>query len=182
VNGEQFVKMPRNLLESDAWRALGINARRFIDFLMIEHMRQAGKRNGFLLAPHRQLYAFGVGAHFVTAAIEEAERAGLVDCKRGTGRRPSYYALTWIPLADGSPPSNRWSVVPAVSTNKACSSAGTRPVANAEQQAQRPNLLPAKQQAPSRTSIPGERLGSVLEGLSERVERGGVVRPPNDHG
>ena len=60
-----FVKLPREVLESAAWRGLGINERRLVDFLMIEHMRQGGKRNGFLLAPQRQLYDFGIGEHFV---------------------------------------------------------------------------------------------------------------------
>ena len=36
MNGESWVKMPRDLLRSDAWRSLSINARRFIDFLLIE--------------------------------------------------------------------------------------------------------------------------------------------------
>ena len=108
MKGEAFVKLPRDVLASDSWWLLSINARRFLDFLMIEHMRQGGKRNGFLLAPYRQLYAFGIGAHSVNDAIEENERAGLVDCQRGTGRRPNYYTLTWLPLADGTAPSNRW--------------------------------------------------------------------------
>ena len=51
----QFIMLPRDLLESDAWRGLGINARRFLDFLMIEHLRHGGKHNGYLLAPQRQL-------------------------------------------------------------------------------------------------------------------------------
>jgi hypothetical protein len=161
-------------------RAIG-NARRFLDFLMIEHLRQAGKRNGFLLAPYRQLYEFGVGAHFVAGAIAEAEDAGLVDCKRGTGRRPNHYALTWLPLADGAAPSNRWSGVHAVSTENACQTACTRRVANAKQHARGPNIKAAKQHAPSRSSIPEGRLISVLKGLGKTVERGGVFRP-NGHG
>jgi len=174
--------MPRSLLESAAWRGLSINARRLVDFLMIEHMRQGGKRNGFLLAPRRQLWDFGIGSHFVSEAIAEVERAGLVGCRRGTGRRPNYYALTWLPLADGSPASNRWSVVSAVSTQNECSLALTKSVPSAEQHSQRPKSSSAKQHSPSRSSIPGERLGSVLEGLGKRVARGGVVRPPNGHG
>jgi hypothetical protein len=160
-----FVMLPRNVLEGDAWRSLGINARRLLDFLMIEHMRHGGKCNGFLLAPQRQLYEFGVGAHFVTAAIDEVERGGLVTCERGVGKRPSYYGLTWLP--PGSPP-----VVPAVSTNNACYSAGTRPVAPAKQQATRPNSLPAKQQAPSRRLYHGGAVDSVVEGKGESVGQG----------
>jgi hypothetical protein len=105
---EAWVRLPRELLTSDAWRALGINERRFVDFLMIEHMRHGGKANGSLLAPRGQLEQFGIGARYISSAIEKTERLGLVDCKRGTGRRPSSYALTWLPLSDGRAPSNRW--------------------------------------------------------------------------
>lgn len=45
---EQFAKMPRTLMESDAWRSLGINERRVVDFLLIEHMSHGGRKNGAL--------------------------------------------------------------------------------------------------------------------------------------
>jgi hypothetical protein len=105
---EPFVMLPLSLLTSPAWRALSVNAKRFVEFLMIEHMRHGGQHNGRLLAPRRQLWDFGIGHHFVSEAIEEAERFGLVDCRRGFGRHPSTYSLTWLPLGDGTPPSNRF--------------------------------------------------------------------------
>jgi hypothetical protein len=169
-----FVKLPRELLESDAWRSLGINARRFIDFLMLEHMRQGGKRNGFLLAPRRQLMEFGIGAHFVSDAIDEVDRLGLVDCRRGLGRRPSIYALTWLPLADGSEPSNGWRVasakehsqeISAVSTFNECQTALTKPVASAKQHSQSPKTSSAKQHSPSRSSYQD---GAECSDLSEQ--------------
>jgi hypothetical protein len=108
VPTQAFVKLPRHLLESDVWRSLSINARRFLDFLMIEHMRHAGKANGSLLAPYNQLERFGIGRRLIGLAIEETQRLGLVDCRRGFGRSPSSYALTWLPFGDGGEPSNRW--------------------------------------------------------------------------
>jgi hypothetical protein len=105
---EPFIMLPLKLLASRAWQALGINERRFIEFLMIEHMRHGGQRNGHLLAPRLQLEEFGIGARFISDAIEETEQLGLVDCKRGVGRRPSVYMLTWLPLSNGAPPSNRF--------------------------------------------------------------------------
>ena len=69
-------------------------------------MRHGGKANGKLLAPRRQLEQFGIGSHFISSAIEECEHIGLVNVRRGVGRRPSLYALTWLPLCDGSEPSN----------------------------------------------------------------------------
>lgn len=103
---EPFVMLPLSLLTSLAWRSLSLNARRFVEFLMIEHMRHGGKANGKLLAPRRQLEQFGIGSHFISSAIEECEHIGLVNVRRGVGRRPSLYALTWLPLCDGSEPSN----------------------------------------------------------------------------
>jgi len=107
AKGEAFAKMPRDLLESTVWHSLSIHARRLIDFLLIEHIRHGGRENGRLLAPRRQLIAFGIHAHFVSAAIEEAEHVGLVDCKRSVGRAPNTYGLTWLPLGD-DPPTHRW--------------------------------------------------------------------------
>jgi hypothetical protein len=50
---EPFVMLPRELIASDAWRSLGINGRRLIDFLLLEHMGHGGKENGKLKAPRR---------------------------------------------------------------------------------------------------------------------------------
>src|SRR5262245_44784376 len=91
--GEPWVWLTRELLRSEAWSSLSINARRFIDFLLIEHLDHGGKENGKLLAPRRQLENAGIGARYVSPAIEEAVLLGFVDVKRGTGRRASTYAL-----------------------------------------------------------------------------------------
>jgi hypothetical protein len=105
--GEPFVMMPRSLLESPAWRALGIHARRLVDFLLIEHLSHGGRHNGALVAPRRQLESFGIGSHFISAAVAEAEHVGVIDHIRGVGRAPSRYALTWLPMGD-TPPTHRW--------------------------------------------------------------------------
>jgi hypothetical protein len=49
----------------------------------------------------------------VTAAIEGAERAGVIECRHGVGQRPNVYTLTWLPLMGrkgqgGKAPSERW--------------------------------------------------------------------------
>src|SRR3954470_9417010 len=108
AKGEAFAKLPLTLLESTAWRSLSIHSRRFLDFLLLEHMRHGGKENGRLLAPRRQLIAFGVHPAFISGAIQEAERVGLVDCKHGIGRAPSLYSITWLSRGPGEPPTDRW--------------------------------------------------------------------------
>ena len=105
---EAWVWQTRALRASDAWRSQSINARRFVDFLLLEHMAHGGKHNGNLKAPRRQLEAFGVGARHLTDTIRETEELGLVDCHRGGMRVATAYALTWLPLHDGTPASNRW--------------------------------------------------------------------------
>lgn len=105
---EPFAKLPRDLLESIAWRSLSIHARRLIDFLLIEHMSHGGRDNGRLLAPRQQLIAFGIHPAFISEAIDKTEHVGLIDCKRGTGRSPNVYGLTWLPRGPGEPPTHRW--------------------------------------------------------------------------
>jgi hypothetical protein len=158
VKGEQYVKLPREVLAGASWALLSINARRLLDFLMLEHMRQGGKCNGFLLAPRRQLWEFGIGPHYVSAAIREVENSGLVYCKHGTGRQPSYYGLAWLPLG-------RAPVVSALSAQNECQSALTSPVASANRHSQAPKSSSAKQHSPSRSSYQGGGVLSVVEGI-----------------
>jgi hypothetical protein len=105
---QPWVWQSRSLRQSDAWRSAGINAHRVIDFLLLEHMRHGGQANGRLKAPHRQLEVFGIGARYVTEAIRETEKLGLVDSNHRRQRVASTYALTWLPLYDGTPATNRW--------------------------------------------------------------------------
>jgi hypothetical protein len=103
---------------SDAFRTAGINARRLIDFLEIEHMRKGGKHNGNLKAPQEQLEAFGIGARYIAEAIREAEQLGLVDVVRPGRRVANTYTLTWLPLQDGTPATNRWATYRAPGNQK----------------------------------------------------------------
>ncbi len=100
------------MLESEAHRSLGINARRLLDFLMIEHMHHAGTENGNLLAPYNQLVKFGIPRSEISKAIDALIASGFVEVARGErlGGRPgaSRYRLTWLPKAEGTPATNRW--------------------------------------------------------------------------
>lgn len=104
---EQFVKMPRELLQSSAWRSLGIHDRRFLDYLMLEQMRFAGRQNGNLTAPHRQLVKFGIGGRFIAQTIQGLESRGLIRCARHDAYSPNTYALTWLSCR-GASPTNDW--------------------------------------------------------------------------
>src|SRR5262249_21347641 len=106
--GRPWVPIPLEVIESDAWRSLGINGHRLISFLMREHLRHGGAENGKLKAPRTQLGAFGISRDQISKAITQAEELGLVDCQRNGLRSASPYALTWLDLHDGTPASDRW--------------------------------------------------------------------------
>jgi hypothetical protein len=180
-----FTKSYLDVLESDAWHFLGINARRLIEFLMIENMRHGGKRNGFLLAPREQLEQFGIASRYISAAIEEVERVGLIDCKRGVGQRPSMYTLTWLPLGDGSAPSDRWRSYVGVYKGKlqGCTKGSHNARSDVQREVTTPQNRGVQREAPSKirlyqggdvSEVAGkgevEGKGSVLEGKGEGVE------------
>ena len=106
--GAAWIWESKEMLTSDAWRVLTPAALRLLQFLKIEFMRHAGRANGSLKAPRRQLERFGIGTHQITAAIALLERTGIVDCARAGRRVPLAFTLTWLPLPDGTPASNRW--------------------------------------------------------------------------
>jgi hypothetical protein len=189
---EQFAKMPRALLESDAWRSLGINELRLIHFLMLEHMRHGGKENGRLKATHRQLEQFGIGAQYVTGAILAVEERGLVACERGGMRVATTYALAWLPLHDGTMPAEQWRrfrdvtlaplPVPRRKNLPAKGEAGLPYKGEADGrnlpakgEAGGSKNLPYKGKALSRSSLPGRCSNSVLGGSAGalRVVHGG---------
>jgi hypothetical protein len=105
---EPFAMLPRDLLRSDAWRSLGINERRLIDFLLLEHMRHGGRENGKLKAPWLQLVEFGAAKNQITGAIRKVEDCGLVLCERGGCWTTTLYTVTWVPLPNGSMPEQPW--------------------------------------------------------------------------
>ena len=112
--GEPWVWLTRELIESDAWRTAPINTRRFVERLMIEHMAHAGTENGKLVCTYDDLAKFGVASRHRHAAIADALARGLVDRTEqgkpstGADRWPSKYALGWLPRRDGSAAHNRW--------------------------------------------------------------------------
>jgi hypothetical protein len=42
-DGKPWMPIPLAVIESDAWRSLGINGHRLVSFLMREHMRHGGR-------------------------------------------------------------------------------------------------------------------------------------------
>jgi hypothetical protein len=90
---------------------MGINERRIIDRLLIEHMRHAGTMNGQLRVSHRQFIKWGVTKNAVAPAVHGLETRGLVTitpAKSDGNIRGFYtYRLTFLP-ADYKEPTNEW--------------------------------------------------------------------------
>jgi hypothetical protein len=94
--GQPWIWLTLKMMKSDAWRSAGINCRRFLDFLLIEFMQNAGEGNGELKAPYDQLEQIGISSSLISETIREAEMLGLVRCHRGGMRVATTYTLTWL--------------------------------------------------------------------------------------
>jgi len=113
---EQFVWLPRELLETKLWAGLTISARRTLDRLMLEHVSHGGVANGELSVSYRQFEKFGVSRNSVSRGIKELEAVGLIEVRR-RGRiagqnAANFYRLTWMGSwsDDGeiAPPRHSW--------------------------------------------------------------------------
>lgn len=109
----QFIPHPLAMRESPGFRALNMAARRFLDFLELEHMRHGGRENGRLLAPYNQLVASGITRRDIRPAIDLLLAVGFIGrTKHGErqGGRPnaSRYSLTWLPTYDGALPTEEF--------------------------------------------------------------------------
>ncbi len=109
---EAWIWMTREMITSEAFRALSGNAIKVLMRLADEHMSHAGLENGMLLVTHKQFAAYGIRLASVAEAIREAEFFGFIDVDRGIayrgGHEPNLYRLTWIADLNHAPPTNRW--------------------------------------------------------------------------
>lgn len=96
------------MLGSITYQALGISARRVLDFLNHEHLAHGGRENGNLAAPYLQLETWGVTPADIRQGFAELEAAGFVKTTYAAPRQankgePSRYALTWMPTCGTTP-------------------------------------------------------------------------------
>lgn len=108
VPKEQFIKMPRGLMASDAWLSMTGRHLKIVSAIAEEHMRKGGRENGNLKATHRQLASLGIWPRDIAGLIRDLEAWGLIECQRAGMRSPIRYGLTWLPRGNGSAPSNAW--------------------------------------------------------------------------
>jgi hypothetical protein len=74
-----WIWLTREMMESPAWRALGtcegVNERRVVERLMLEHMAHAGTENGNLVVTYRDFEAYGVRYKSIKTAIAAGSRS-----------------------------------------------------------------------------------------------------------
>jgi hypothetical protein len=113
--GESWIWLTADMLESVVWRSMSLNARKIVDRLIVEHLAHAGTENGNLITTYSDFQQFGLRRRSsIAPAIIEAETLGIIDVVERGGsayaefRNPSRYALAWLDRKDGTPPTNRW--------------------------------------------------------------------------
>jgi hypothetical protein len=113
-DGASWFWLTREMIESDAWSTLSINALRVIFRVAVENMAHAGTMNGDLVITYDDFFRFGIRRQSVKDAIDEAVAHGFIvitqEGRRSSGadRWPAHYALTWLDLKDGTPALNAW--------------------------------------------------------------------------
>ncbi len=109
-----WVWFTRDMMESPAWRAMTPPARKVLDRILIEQMAHAGAENGNLIVTYDDFADYGVRRQSIHEAIEVVQALGWIAVTRKGGRsvggvkRPSTYALTFLPRFDGSAKTNNW--------------------------------------------------------------------------
>jgi hypothetical protein len=99
--GAQFSPRRIDMLESPAYRVLGLSARRVIDRIAIELMHHGGMDNGRLPVTFDDFEQYGIHRHSIAAAIREAAALGFIDVTRegragnAEWRRPHLFRLTF---------------------------------------------------------------------------------------
>ena len=110
-----WIWLTPELLNSVAWRSMGVNCFRFIFRLLIEHCNHKGLENGRLLSTYKQLSEYGLTKSKIRKAIDEAEVLGLVRHKRGRKiealNQPNSYRLTFYADDERGYATNEWKSV-----------------------------------------------------------------------
>lgn len=102
------------MMESPAWRALSVNARKVVDRLIVEHAHHSGRENGHLIVTHDQFKEYGVTRRLIPEAIRESVYMGFVRIEQKGGmsygghKHPSRYRLTFYVTKDLAPATNEW--------------------------------------------------------------------------
>lgn len=103
---ESFIAHTKEMRESWPWRLLPDNARRVLDRLEVEHMRNGGAENGKLVCTYSQFEEWGLRRQSIALAIRQAVALRFLEIPRkgfrtsAEFRAPSLYRLTYVHSSD----------------------------------------------------------------------------------
>jgi hypothetical protein len=113
--GQPWVWLTKEMLESYGWRAMSGNARLVVDCIAVEHMAHAATMNGALGVSFDRFEKYGIRRGTIASAIAEAVAIGFVDLvekgTRGWGEyrgKTSVFRVAWLPSNQGEPATTRW--------------------------------------------------------------------------
>ena len=101
--GSQFVARTKEVLESPAYRALSLSARRLLDRIELENMYHGGAENGQLPVTYENFEKYGIDRGSIAPAIREAVALGFLEVtEQGCAgnrdfRSPNKFRLTYLP-------------------------------------------------------------------------------------
>jgi hypothetical protein len=104
VIGAQFAPRRIDMMESAAFRALSLSARRVLDRLEIELAHHGGKDNGRLPVTFDDFVAYGLHRHAIGPAIREAVALGFVEINHGRARGVALGDLAALATVEGRGP------------------------------------------------------------------------------
>ncbi|UHD44151.1 hypothetical protein LUX29_13880 [Aureimonas altamirensis] len=99
---DQFAMIPRDLLDSPAWRVLSAPGMRVLFRIVSELLAHGGNDNGKLVVTYSQFVEAGIGRNSIRPAIVELEALGLIELMRKGGRSygdtrlSNLYRLTFL--------------------------------------------------------------------------------------
>lgn len=105
----QFAPRPIEMLESPAYRVLGLTEHRILARLEIELAHHGGTDNGRLVCTYVDFVGYGARENSIPAALHNLEALGFIEItERGRGGnadfgKPHRFRLTYLPACDAAP-------------------------------------------------------------------------------
>jgi hypothetical protein len=120
---EPFAPRPIRMLESPAWRALSLSARRVLDRIEIEFAAHGGTENGRLPVTYDDFEHYGCHRHAIATAIRELVALGFLRVtelgRAGNAewRKPNLFRLTYRHTSNFRP-THEWERIETISDAK----------------------------------------------------------------
>jgi hypothetical protein len=195
--GGQFAAHLIDMIESPAWRALSLSARRCLERIEIEMAHHGGRSNGELPVTYRDFVAYGVPKAMVKPALAELTALGFIEMTPGhASQYPEYgraarFRLLYRSGIDGPLEEHRWKRL-KTNVEAKLAARGARASAMRKRHTKASaNASPyGSQSEPLASSSESEPLGAARkvnhyppaksEPLSKVSEGGRSERPPDD--